>query len=53
MPPQVQYLSENLQQLLMGKIAQAKTTKKSKKIVIYVCAADSQGKYKNFEFYSN
>jgi hypothetical protein len=39
----VQQLSENLQNLLMGRIASARTTTKTRKIVIYVCAADSQG----------
>lgn len=36
-------LSENLQNLIMGRVSQAKTTLRSMKIVIYVCAADSQG----------
>lgn len=38
-------LSENLQHLIMGRISQAKTSLRSMKIVIYVCAADSQGKF--------
>ncbi|XP_056647037.1 NACHT and WD repeat domain-containing protein 2 isoform X1 [Diorhabda sublineata] len=41
-PKEVGALSENLQNLIMGKIAQSKTVLKSRKIVIYVCAADSQ-----------
>lgn len=45
-PKEVQNLSENLQHLLMGRMIQAKTNSKTKKIVIYVCAADSQGKLK-------
>jgi hypothetical protein len=43
LPQEVQQLSENLQNLLMGRIASARTTTKTRKIVIYVCAADSQG----------
>lgn len=43
-PAHVQQFSENLQHLLTGQVGKACTTRKSKKIVIYVCAADSQGK---------
>lgn len=43
LPEEVQNLGENLQNLLMGRITQAKPTSKTKKIVIYVSAADSQG----------
>ncbi|PSN35793.1 hypothetical protein C0J52_09490, partial [Blattella germanica] len=42
MPQEVQQLTENLQNLLLGRIAATKTTTKTRKIVIYVCAADSQ-----------
>lgn len=42
LPQEVQQLPENLQNLLMGCIASARTTTKTRKIVIYVCAADSQ-----------
>ncbi|XP_069676393.1 NACHT and WD repeat domain-containing protein 2 isoform X2 [Periplaneta americana] len=42
LPQEVQQLSENLQNLLMGRIAATRTTSKTRKIVIYVCAADSQ-----------
>lgn len=42
-PKEIQNLSENLQHLLMGRMTQAKTISKTKKIVIYVSAADSQG----------
>jgi hypothetical protein len=45
LPHEVQQLPENLQNLLMGCIASARTTSKTRKIVIYVCAADSQGKH--------
>jgi hypothetical protein len=45
LPQEVQQLPENLQNLLMGCIASARTTTKTRKIVIYVCAADSQGKH--------
>uniref|UniRef100_A0A6P7FUD4 NACHT and WD repeat domain-containing protein 2 isoform X1 n=1 Tax=Diabrotica virgifera virgifera TaxID=50390 RepID=A0A6P7FUD4_DIAVI len=41
-PKEVSDLSENLQSLIMGKVAQTKTVLKSRKIVIYICAADSQ-----------
>ncbi|CAH1102040.1 unnamed protein product [Psylliodes chrysocephalus] len=41
-PQEVSDLNENLQNLIMGKIAQTKTASKSRKIVIYICAADSQ-----------
>lgn len=44
LPQEVQQLPENLQNLLMGRVASARTTTKTRKIVIYVCAADSQGK---------
>lgn len=42
-PKEVSSLTENLQHLIMGRIAHAKTSLRSRKIVIYVCAADSQG----------
>ncbi|XP_021914136.1 NACHT and WD repeat domain-containing protein 2 isoform X2 [Zootermopsis nevadensis] len=42
LPQEVQQLPENLQNLLMGRVASARTTTKTRKIVIYVCAADSQ-----------
>lgn len=42
-PKEVANLSEQLQNLIMGRVAQAKIATKTKKIVIYVCAADSQG----------
>ncbi|XP_017775485.1 PREDICTED: NACHT and WD repeat domain-containing protein 2 isoform X1 [Nicrophorus vespilloides] len=41
-PPELASLSEQLQNLLMGKVSFAKTASKTRKIVIYVCAADSQ-----------
>lgn len=44
-PKEVISLSEHLQNLIMGRIAQAKTVSRTRKIVIYVCAADSQGKH--------
>lgn len=44
-PKEVAKLSEQLQHLIMGKVVQAKIATKTRKIVIYVCAADSQGKY--------
>ena len=43
LPQEVQQLQENLQNLLLGRIAATRTTSKTRKIVIYVCAADSQG----------
>lgn len=42
-PKQVISLPEQLQNLIMGRVAQAKTATKTRKIVIYICAADSQG----------
>nr|XP_023024210.1 uncharacterized protein LOC111512331 [Leptinotarsa decemlineata] len=42
-PSEVADLPENLQNLIMGKVTLAKTTLRSRKIVIYICAADSQG----------
>lgn len=42
-PKEVANLSEHLQNLIMGRVAQAKTATRTRKIVIYVCAADSQG----------
>lgn len=42
-PNEVASLSEQLQNLIMGRVAQAKTATKTRKIVIYICAADSQG----------
>ncbi|XP_066263113.1 NACHT and WD repeat domain-containing protein 2 [Euwallacea similis] len=41
-PKEVSSLNENLQHLIMGRIAHAKASLRSRKIVIYVCAADSQ-----------
>ncbi|XP_030753342.1 NACHT and WD repeat domain-containing protein 2 [Sitophilus oryzae] len=41
-PKEVGCLGENLQHLVMGRVAHAKTSLRSRKIVIYVCAADSQ-----------
>jgi hypothetical protein len=43
-PQEVQQLPESLQNLLMGRVAATRTTTKTSKIVIYVCAADSQGR---------
>ncbi|KAJ8964868.1 hypothetical protein NQ314_004550 [Rhamnusium bicolor] len=43
-PKEVSNLSEHLQNFIMGRVAQAKTAIRSRKIVIYICAADSQGK---------
>ncbi|KAB0804135.1 hypothetical protein PPYR_01105 [Photinus pyralis] len=42
LPPIVCSLSEDLQNLIMGRISEAKITTRTQKIVIYVCAADSQ-----------
>ncbi|XP_046670625.1 NACHT domain- and WD repeat-containing protein 1 [Homalodisca vitripennis] len=42
LPPLVRRLSDNSQHLLLGATATAKTTLRSRKIVIYICAADSQ-----------
>ncbi|XP_074036921.1 NACHT and WD repeat domain-containing protein 2 [Leptinotarsa decemlineata] len=44
-PSEVADLPENLQNLIMGKVTLAKTTLRSRKIVIYICAADSQDCY--------
>ncbi|XP_060535991.1 NACHT and WD repeat domain-containing protein 2 [Cylas formicarius] len=41
-PKEVSSLSEPLQNLVMGRVTYAKTSLKCRKIVIYVCAADSQ-----------
>ncbi|KAF5270218.1 hypothetical protein FQA39_LY08432 [Lamprigera yunnana] len=41
-PKEICSLSEDLQNLIMGRIADAKTTARTRKVVIYVCAADSQ-----------
>lgn len=41
-PKEVACLSENVQHLIMGKIGVAKIETRTRKIVIYVCAADSQ-----------
>ncbi|CAG9765713.1 unnamed protein product [Ceutorhynchus assimilis] len=41
-PKEVSSLSEKLQHLIMGRVAHAKTSLRGRKIVIYVCAADSQ-----------
>lgn len=43
LPPLVRRLSDNSQHLLLGATIAAKTNIKSRKIVLYVCAADSQG----------
>lgn len=43
-PSEVASLPEQLQNLIMGRVTQTKTATKTRKIVIYVCAADSQGK---------
>lgn len=43
LPKEVASLPEQLQNLIMGRVAQAKTATKTRKIVIYVSAADSQG----------
>lgn len=48
-PKEVASLSENLQNLIMGRVGQTKVSTRTRKIVIYVCAADSQGEY-NFVF---
>lgn len=42
-PKEVSSLSEHLQNLIMGRVSQAKTATRTRKIVIYVSAADSQG----------
>ncbi|EFA06477.1 hypothetical protein TcasGA2_TC009369 [Tribolium castaneum] len=44
-PKEVSSLSEQLQNLIMGRVSQAKTASRTRKIVIYVCAADSQDCY--------
>lgn len=44
LPKEVSSLNEQLQHLIMGRVAHAKTATRTRKIVIYVCAADSQGK---------
>ncbi|XP_063905453.1 NACHT and WD repeat domain-containing protein 2 isoform X2 [Zophobas morio] len=44
-PKEVSSLSEHLQNLIMGRVSQAKTASRTRKIVIYVCAADSQDCY--------
>lgn len=41
-PAEIASLSEQLQNLIMGRVAQAKTATRTRKIVIYICAADSQ-----------
>ncbi|KAK5648750.1 hypothetical protein RI129_003642 [Pyrocoelia pectoralis] len=41
-PKEVCSLSEDLQNLIMGRVSEAKTTARTQKIVVYVCAADSQ-----------
>lgn len=43
-PSEVLNLSEQLQNLIMGRVTDTKTTTRTRKIVIYVCAAESQGK---------
>ncbi|XP_054275892.1 NACHT and WD repeat domain-containing protein 2-like [Macrosteles quadrilineatus] len=42
LPPLVRRLSDNSQHLLLGATAAARTNTRSRKIVIYICAADSQ-----------
>ncbi|XP_063237108.1 NACHT domain- and WD repeat-containing protein 1 isoform X2 [Bacillus rossius redtenbacheri] len=42
LPPEVQQLPDNLQSLLLGQVAAARVSAKTRKIVVYVCAADSQ-----------
>ncbi|XP_075219526.1 NACHT and WD repeat domain-containing protein 2 isoform X3 [Lycorma delicatula] len=42
LPPTVKKLNSNIQHLLVGAIAAAKTNVKTRKIVLYVSAADSQ-----------
>ncbi|XP_049826318.1 NACHT and WD repeat domain-containing protein 2 isoform X2 [Aethina tumida] len=42
LPKEVSSLNEQLQHLIMGRVAHAKTATRTRKIVIYVCAADSQ-----------
>lgn len=42
-PKEICSLSEDLQNLIMGRVSEAKTATRTRKIVIYVCAADSQG----------
>jgi hypothetical protein len=42
-PKEVSSLSEHLQNLIMGRVSLAKTASRTRKIVIYICAADSQG----------
>lgn len=49
LPSEVSSLSEQLQNLIIGRIGQAKTETRTRKIVIYVCAADSQGKKKKYQ----
>lgn len=46
-PKEVSSLSEHLQNLIKGRVAQAKTASRTRKIVIYISAADSQGKNDN------
>ncbi|XP_018319781.1 NACHT domain- and WD repeat-containing protein 1 isoform X2 [Agrilus planipennis] len=42
LPEEVAKLSEQMQNLLLGRVLQQKTSIKTQKIVIYICAADSQ-----------
>lgn len=42
-PKEVRSLSEHLQNLIMGRVVDSKTATRTRKIVIYICAADSQG----------
>jgi hypothetical protein len=44
-PKEVSSLSEHLQNLIMGRVSLAKTASRTRKIVIYICAADSQDCY--------
>ena len=53
LPSEVQQFPENLQNLLLGRIAATRTTTKTRKIVIYVCAADSQGNEVSVGFRKN
>ncbi|KAK7866181.1 hypothetical protein R5R35_001398 [Gryllus longicercus] len=42
LPVEIQHLPENCQNLILGRTAAVRPTIKTRKIVIYVCAADSQ-----------
>lgn len=51
-PKEIVNLSEQLQNLIMGRIVQVKTATRTRKIVIYVSAADSQGKTRHIVEYN-